>query len=48
VGEDRREDGDESDVVAEKIEPRPGHPIYVLTVPGVGYRIKSDVAEKRE
>jgi DNA-binding response OmpR family regulator len=29
-----------------KIEPRPGHPIYVLTVPGVGYKLASEPAEE--
>ena len=29
-----------------KIEPHPGHPIYVLTVPGVGYKLASEPAEE--
>jgi DNA-binding response OmpR family regulator len=29
-----------------KIEPTPGRPIYVLTVPGVGYKLTSEPAEE--
>src|SRR5262249_17439297 len=29
-----------------KIEPNPGRPVYVLTVPGVGYKLCSEPAEE--
>jgi DNA-binding response OmpR family regulator len=29
-----------------KVEPNPGRPIYVLTVPGVGYKLASEPAEE--